>query len=135
MGKLDESLSKLKGTTPIVAPGFTYPNPEEGSIQLTFPNGTVLNAEYWRVLKDGNRHFSSFDHLQIYGLPERIDAVKWLQDLLESKQVTEAHLESETGDLHFGFAGSVVLQVFNFTAYEIWQIHFPDGAVEYSNHI
>jgi hypothetical protein len=36
--------------------------------------------------------------------------------------------------LVFDFDGGIALQVFNFTGYEIWEMHFPDGAVEYSNY-
>jgi len=44
-------------------------------------------------------------------------------------------MEKETGDLNFKFADNIGLQVFNFTAYEIWEFSFSDGAIEYSNRI
>jgi hypothetical protein len=38
-----------------------------------------------------------------------------------------------TGDLHFRFDGGVDLEVYNFTAFEIWMVTFPDGTMELSN--
>jgi hypothetical protein len=57
-----------------------------------------------------------------------------LQEELQNKTVTDARLDKETGDLLFHFAESVKFQAFNFTCYEIWDISFPDGTVEYSNY-
>jgi hypothetical protein len=48
--------------------------------------------------------------------------------------VIEALHEQETGDLLLTFTEDVKLQVLNVSAYEIWQIRFPDGTGEYSNH-
>jgi hypothetical protein len=104
------------------------------SVQLLFADGSKLRATYWRVIKDGKAGISSFDHQQQYGLPAPIDAIKELQEELQNKTVTDAHLDKETGDLLFHFAGSVKFHVFNFTGYEIWDITFPDGTVEYSNY-
>jgi len=44
-------------------------------------------------------------------------------------------LDKETGDLLFQFADGIHVQVFNFTGYEVWEIHFPDGTGEYSNYV
>jgi hypothetical protein len=75
---------------------------------------------------------SSFDHGQQYGLPAKIDAFSQLEQLLHDKRVTDVLLEARTGDLLFEFAGDLELRVFNFTGYEVWEIHFPDGTGEYS---
>jgi hypothetical protein len=83
---------------------------------------------------DGKADISSFDHHQKYGLPAPIDAVVSLREALHNKPVTNAVLDSKTGDLHFEFAENITLQVFNFTSYEIWHIRFPDGTGEYSNY-
>ena len=40
----------------------------------------------------------------------------------------------ETGDLRFKFDGELTFEVFNFTSYEIWEVTFPDGTVEWSNY-
>lgn len=104
-------------------------------MDLFFSNGSRLRAEYWRIIKDGKAGRSSFDHRQKYGLPEPIDAVKELREQLQGRTVTDARMEKETGDLNFKFADNIGLQVFNFTAYEIWEFSFSDGAIEYSNRI
>ena len=68
-------------------------------------------------------------------MPAPIDAVSTLHETLQDKLVTRAFLDDKTGDLLFEFAGNITLQVFNFTSYEIWHIHFPNGTGEYSNYI
>jgi hypothetical protein len=130
----DNSLSNLEGASVQVSEGNSYPEPGMASVQLLFSNGSWLRAEYWRITKDGKAGRSSFDHHQKYGLPEPIDAVTVLQEQLQDKVVTEAHLDKESGDLIFQFSNHIKLQIFNFTSYEIWQFGFADGAVEYSNY-
>jgi hypothetical protein len=103
------------------------------SIHLLFANGTLLKAEYWRLVINGNPGVSNFDHQQTYGLPAPVDAVETLHETLDHKLVTNAVLDQRTGDLLFEFSGNVTLQVFNFTGYEIWEINFPNGTREYSN--
>jgi hypothetical protein len=98
-------------------------------------NSACLTAEYWRLLEGGKATISSFDHRQKYGLPEPIDAIKRLQELLRGKLVLSAALDHSTGDLLFEFEGMACLQVFNFTGYEIWEIRFSDGTGEYSNYV
>ena len=68
-------------------------------------------------------------------MPAPIDAIKSLCEMLQDKLVTNAVLDHTTGDLLFEFAGSITLQVLNFTSYEIWEIHFPNGTGEYSNYV
>ena len=53
---------------------------------------------------------------------------------MDGKPVTSASADFETGDLSIEFSSNVKLQVFNFTGYEIWEMKFPDGTVEYSNY-
>jgi hypothetical protein len=43
-------------------------------------------------------------------------------------------MDRTTGDLRFRFEGDVILEVFNFTAFEIWMVIFPDGTMELSNY-
>ncbi len=92
-----------------------------------------MRSDYWRLIKDDKRLISSFDHNQKYGLSAQIDAIKFLARELENQRVTSATLDDRTGDLIFLFTHAVELQILNFTAYEIWEISFPTGAVEYSN--
>jgi hypothetical protein len=130
-----ESLSKLKHAPVRVTASNAFPEAGAASVELLFENGSTLRADYWRLIIDGKAGISSFDHKQKYGLPTPIDAIKVLEDLLQSKLVTNAYLDYETGDLLFHFDGGIRLRVFNFTSYEIWEVHFPDGTGEYSNYV
>jgi hypothetical protein len=60
--------------------------------------------------------------------------LKPLEKILNGKLVTSASADFETGDLRFEFSSNLKLQVFNFTGYEVWEMNFPDGTVEYSNY-
>ena len=133
-GNFVKSLFNLIGGSVQVAAGNGYPQEGTASVFMRFADGTELAAEYWRLTRDGKAELSSFDHRQKYGLPAPIDAVEKLQHLLQDKTVIGAQLDDENGDLLFQFTENVKLQVFNFTAYEIWHIRFPGGAEEYSNY-
>lgn len=61
-----------------------------------------------------------------------IDALHQLEKELQGKRVTDALLDNRTGGLYLGFEEDVEFRVFNFTGYEVWEIHFPDGTGEYS---
>ncbi|MGO9483170.1 MAG: hypothetical protein ACLPX9_01100 [Rhodomicrobium sp.] len=104
----------------------------QAPVRIAFADGTTLRACYWRLLKDGKAQLSSFDHLQKYGLPEPINAISRLKAELEGERFVTVRIEEGTGDLQLD-CGRLRLQVFNFTCYEIWEIAFPDGTVEYSN--
>ncbi|MGC1415950.1 MAG: hypothetical protein WA817_11745 [Candidatus Acidiferrum sp.] len=130
---LSDSLSKLRSNSVQVLEFEAYTNDDMAGMRLTFANGTTLQANYWRVVKDGKELISSFDHRQIYGLPAPIDAIAELQRELQDRAVVKARLDKETGDLFFEFTENVKLQIFGFSAYEVWQVHFPDGTGEYSN--
>ncbi len=43
-------------------------------------------------------------------------------------------MSGETGDLRFTISGEFILEAFNFTGYEIWELTFSDGTGEYSNY-
>ena len=130
----DESLVGLKNGSVRVSAANDHSEPGMASVRFLFANGSQLRAEYWRITKDGKAGISSFDHEQQYGLPAPIDAIKELQERLREKAVTDARLDRATGDLLFQFADNTMLQIFNFTGYEVWEISFPDGTGEYSNY-
>lgn len=131
----DSSLGNLKSGPVQVLPGGAYPEPGCASVLLTFGNGSRLHAQYWRLIQDGERNLSSFDHQQKYGLPAPIDAIAHLQSSLQGQLVTDARVRAGTADLLFDFADNSRLEVFSFTGYEDWEIHFPDGTGGYSNHV
>jgi hypothetical protein len=93
-----------------------------------------LKAHYWRLIQDGHALLSSFDHQKKYGLPAPIDAKEEISGLLKGKICHNVHFDGETADLTLVFSETTKLQVFNFTAYEIWEIRFPDGTGQYSNY-
>jgi hypothetical protein len=131
---LQNSLSKLAGSSVVLSPGNGFPQLGEASVAFLFGDGTKLQAEFWRLIEGGRASFSSFDHLQTYGLPAAIDAIKELRERLVGKVVAEALLDRETGDLLFKFTHDTKLQILNVTGYEVWEVRFPDGTVEYSNY-
>jgi len=100
---------------------------------IEFTDGTKLDAQFWRLTKGERPLVSIFDHRQRYGLPAPIDAFRVMRDELVGKQVSDVVMDRATGDLRFRFKGDVVLEVFNFTAFEIWRLIFPDGTMELSN--
>jgi hypothetical protein len=88
----------------------------------------------WRLIQSGRTRLSSFDHQKKYGLPAPIDAKKRLYSLLNGKICNDVQFDRETADLTLHFSENIKLQVLNFTAYEIWEIIFPDGTGELSNY-
>jgi hypothetical protein len=78
---------------------------------------------------------SVFDHRQRYGLPVPVDAIRVLREALLGERVLGASMNGVTADLRFEFVGGAVLEVFNFTAFEIWQVAFADGTGELSNYV
>lgn len=105
------------------------------AISLRFPNGTTLDAAYWRLIVGSSVAFSSFDHNQRYGNAHDFDAKKSLIERLTGARCQSIKLDEETADLELSLSSGMRLQVFSFTAFEIWRIRFPDGAEAYSNHI
>jgi hypothetical protein len=105
----------------------------QANIVIVFENGSKLRACYWRLIET-NDVISSFDHKQRYGLPAPIDAREHLRRSLAGKTLSVAAIDRESGDLHFLFAKTTKLQIFAFSSYEIWEISFPNGSVEYSNY-
>ena len=100
---------------------------------IQFTGGFRLEAQFWRLTKGGPL-VSIFDHRHRYGLPEPIDAFRVMHDELVGKEVLDAVMDKTTGDLRIRFDGDVDLEVFNFTAFEIWKVIFPDGTMQLSNH-
>lgn len=109
--------------------------PGQAHVSILFCGGAVLRASYWRMTGEGGTELSSFDHRQQYGLPKPIDAKGLLREYLDNQTVVEVETNQLSRDLHILFSNGMKLQVFGFTDYEVWELYFPDGAVEYSNHL
>lgn len=131
---LHDALSSLVGSKVKVSPDDIPASNGQAPVSLRFSTGADLKAVYWRIIKDRRAAVSSFDHEQIYGLPAHINAVDVLRDELLNRSVTAADLDHDSGDLSFTFSESFLLQVFNFSGYEIWELRFSDGTIEYSNY-
>lgn len=128
-------LDELKNNTVVVSDfyeGIDRPYP---TVLLTFSSGIQFHGDYWRVLESGKSKglSSSFDHNQIYGLPAHINAIEELRAILETQSVIDAELDNDTGDFIFKFTDGLKLHFFNFTAYEVWEIYFPDGSQYFSS--
>jgi hypothetical protein len=85
-----------------------------------------------RIIQGNRAGTSSFDHMQKYGLPAPIDTFLEIAKLLDGATVREATWNARSGDMMFQFESDTELQVFNFTGYEAWEIHFANGTGEYS---
>lgn len=135
----EERLAKLRGVECESIEAVEYEEPATDRLysvgtSVRFGDGTRLSAQFWRLIKEGKPLVSIFDHRQRYGLPAPIDAIQVLERELRGKEIADASMSTETGDLRFRFDGDLVLEVFNFTAFEIWEVVFPDGTGELSNH-
>jgi hypothetical protein len=60
------------------------------------------------------------------------DAFLEIAKLLDGATLREATWHARTGDMMFQFESDTEPQVFNFTGYEAWEIHFANGTGEYS---
>jgi hypothetical protein len=139
MERLGDRLAQLHGVTCETVEAVEYETPATDSIyavgtSLRFGDGTLLQAQFWRLTKAGKPLVSIFDHRQRYGLPEPVDAVRVMRSELVGRRILSSRMDETTGDLRFGFDGELALEVFNFTAFEIWELNFPDGAREFSNY-
>jgi hypothetical protein len=134
VNSLDNALSALVSSRVVVLPADIPREAGQAPVLLSFSTGAVLTAVYWRIIENDMAGISSFDHEQTYGLPAAINAIEMLRDVLTDRGLTSATLDHRTGDLLFRFPDELMLQVFNFTGYEIWDMRFPDGTVEYSNY-
>ena len=61
-----------------------------------------------------------------------IDALRIIREELVGKQLLDAAMDRTTGDLRFRFDDDLLLEVFNFTGFEIWAATFPyaNGVVQ-----
>ena len=128
----ENSLASLKGAKVRTSNPEFFLEPGIAPVELHFSDGSRIRANYWRIVRDSKARTSSFDHQQKYGLPEPIDAFARIAEELDGKSLREARWDARTGDLIFSFEHELELQVFNFTGYEDWEIHFSNGTGEYS---
>jgi len=131
----ENSLALLQGTTVRTSNPERFLEPGIAPVELHFSDGSRLRTDYWRIILDGKAYTSSFDHQQQYGLTTPIDALSRIAETLNDKTLKDIKWDSRTGDLMLSFRSDLELQVFSFTGYEDWEIHFSNGTGEYSPHV
>ncbi len=133
---MELGLKELANCTIQITESNYYPETVEGNatVNITFSNGVLLRADYWRLVTSGRQSFSSFDHKQKYGLPAPINAISRLEEALNGEVVLGAKLDKSTGDIIINCSKDMVLQILNFTGYEVWELSFPNGSREFSNY-
>ena len=118
----EQNLAKLRNVSVAMAADNIPDEEGTAAVVVKFSDGTVLKASYWRLIHDGRALLSSYDHQKKYGLPAAMDAKQEMSNRLEGKLCRNVHFDRETADLTLVFDEGTKLQVFNFTAYEIWEI-------------
>jgi hypothetical protein len=108
----------------------------EAPVFINVSDGTRIDVSYWRLTKDGIAQFDSFDHRQLYGRPEPVDAVAQLAEAIDGRECLGVEIDRATADLTVRFDGGVSLTAFGFSNYETWLIRDADGTTEVlSNHL
>jgi hypothetical protein len=133
-GELRQLLSKISGTSVSISENTGPDGDGTASVFIKFSDSTKIRADYWRLILNERACLSSFDHLQKYGRPEKIDAKEQLISCFDNEICNSICLDEETGDLEVKFTENKRLQILNFTGYEVWEINFPNGRGEYSNY-
>jgi hypothetical protein len=128
----ENSLASLRGATVKTSNPERFLEPGIAPVELYFSDGSRLRTDYWRIIRGGKATGSSFDHQQKYGLPAPIDAFAVIAEALDGRSVRQAKWDPQTGDLMLFFEPDLELQVFSFTGYEDWEVHFSNGTGEYS---
>jgi hypothetical protein len=90
-----------------------------------FGNGVVLSTQsQWRLLSQNAILLTSKDDGQQYGLPEPVDAVARIRELLESRVVSEVEVDQASADFTVYFDNGTVLQIVNLSSgYEAWTLN------------
>ena len=107
---------------------------EDDSIWIEISDGSKIYAGYWRLLKTDGTRFSSFDHNQKYGLQNAFNAVDEVTRAILGQKIKNATYDLLTADLELIFQNQCKLQIFNFTAYEAWEVELTDGTSFLSNY-
>lgn len=140
LASLNARLGTMHGLALVRFDAEVYDEPASNPIyavgtRARWSDGTELRSQFWRLTEHGRTLISVFDHGQRYGLAAPIDAFVVVRERLVGRPLESVRAEPGTADLVFAFPDGLALRVFNFTAYEIWELSFPDGTGEYSNHV
>lgn len=103
------------------------------ALKIKTSSGATICGLFWRlIIPDGN-NLSNFDDKKVYSLPEPIDAIKELSAQLTGHTIRQGIFNIDTGDLEIRFDNKIILQIFNFTGLEVWEVEFADNTGEFSN--
>ena len=91
---------------------------------LKFGNGVALSTQsQWRLLSLNAILLTSEDDGQQYGLPEPVDAVARIRELLESRVVSKVEVNQASADFNIYFDKEIVLLIVNLSSgYEAWTL-------------
>lgn len=90
-----------------------------------FGNGVVLSTQsQWRLLSQDAILLTSEDDGQQYGLPEPVEAVARIRELLENRVVARAAVDQASADFTIYFDNGTVLQIVNLSSgYDAWTLN------------
>ena len=89
-----------------------------------FGSGVVLSTQsQWRLLSQEAILLTSDDDGQQYGLPEPVDALARIRELLEDRVVATVEVAQASADFTIFFDNGAVLQIVNLSSgYEAWTL-------------
>jgi len=89
-----------------------------------FGNRVALNTQsQWRLLSRDAILLTSEDDGQQYGLPEPVDAVARIRELLEGRVVSKVEVDKASADFTISFDNETALQIVNLSSgYEAWTL-------------
>lgn len=109
--------------------------PNEAGVSISLMSGAKIYSRYWRLVESSMTSFSTFDHLQKYGLSKPVDVVTDLSKAINNLKLSALLFSSKTGDIEIVFENDTTLQIFNFSGHEVWEVIFSDSSSLYSNHL
>jgi len=93
---------------------------QEYAWEFTFSGGLMFRVDcLWRMLESGRIARTSEDHGHQFGLPEPVDCICELRQLLD-KTVTAASVRAGTVDVSLGFGDQVLEIIATSAGYEAW---------------
>lgn len=103
---------------------------EYGFCSISLSDGYAISMETLCRFVGGNGDFiSSQDHGQMFGLTEPYDAAGKMNKAIKGKEIRDAHLSEDTGDLMLTIDGGRLEIICNSAGYECYQIHGPDNLI------
>ncbi len=129
---MNENATKIKS---LVGQTFNKLEKEsDASGYLYLSNGAKIYISYWRCYASEKSKFSSFDDKQKYGFAVPMDSLNLLKEAILNVEISSIKLTESFFDIEIRLVNNAVLQVFNFTGNEVWEVTFSDGTTILSNY-